>query len=62
MYGAPLRPDQMIAVGDTPRDVEAAHAAGIACIGVGSHHYDVDQLHEAGADIAIASLEQGLPL
>ena len=62
VYGAPLRPDQMIAVGDTPRDVEGAHAAGIACVGVGSHHYDVDQLREAGADIAIASLEDGLPL
>lgn len=62
VYGAALRPDQMIAVGDTPRDVEGAHAAGIACIGVGSHHYGVDQLREAGADIAIASLEDGLPL
>jgi phosphoglycolate phosphatase len=62
VYGAPLEPEQLIAVGDTPRDVQGAHAAGIACIGVGSHHYSVDQLREAGADVAIASLEQGLPL
>ena len=48
-------------MGDTPKDVTGAHAAGIKCVGVGSHHYDVDQLREAGADYAIASLEEGLP-
>ena len=42
--------------------IEAAHAAGIACVAVGSGHFTVDQLREAGADYAIASLEAGLPL
>jgi phosphoglycolate phosphatase len=62
VYGEMLTPAQAIAVGDTPRDVEGAHAAGIACIGVGSHHFSVDELRAAGADYALASLEEKLPL
>jgi len=62
VYGEPVAADQAIVIGDTPRDVEGAHAAGIACVGVGSHHFTVDQLRAAGADYAIASLSEGLPL
>lgn len=61
VYGDPVAPDQAIAVGDTPRDVEAAHAAGIRCVGVASHHNTVEELRAAGADFAIASLAGGLP-
>ena len=62
VYGEPVTPAQAIVVGDTPHDVEGAHAAGIECVGVGSHKFSVDQLREAGADYAIASLTEGLPL
>lgn len=61
-YGAPLQPAQAIVVGDTPHDVEGAHAAGLECVGVASHHYDVDQLRAGGADYVIESLTEGLPL
>lgn len=61
VYGEPVSPDQALVVGDTPHDVEAAHAAGVACVGVGSHHFSAQQLRDAGAEWAIASLEQGLP-
>ena len=61
VYGEPVPAAQAIAVGDTPHDVEGAHAAGIACVGVGSDKFTVDQLREAGADYAIASLVEGLP-
>jgi phosphoglycolate phosphatase len=61
VYGEEVEPEQAFAVGDTPLDVTGAHAAGIECVGVGSHHYDVDQLRQAGADYAIKSLEEGLP-
>jgi phosphoglycolate phosphatase len=61
VFGEEIQPEQAFSVGDTPLDVTGAHAAGIKCVGVGSHHYDVDQLREAGADYAIASLEEGLP-
>jgi len=62
VYGERVTADQALVVGDTPHDVEAAHAAGIACVGVGSHNFSVDQLRAAGADYAIASLTDGLPL
>jgi phosphoglycolate phosphatase len=62
VYGEPLTPAQAIVVGDTPHDVEGAHAAGMACVGVGSHHFNVEQLCDAGADYAIASLQEPLPL
>ena len=39
-----------------------AHAAGIQCVAVVSHHFNVEQLREAGADYAIGSLEEALPL
>jgi phosphoglycolate phosphatase-like HAD superfamily hydrolase len=62
VYGEQVTPEQAVVVGDTPHDVEGAHAAGMACVGVGSHNYTVDQLRAAGADYAIASLAEGLPL
>ncbi len=62
VYGEPVAPGQAIVVGDTPHDVEGAHAAGIACVGVGSDHFSAEQLRDAGADYAIASLREGLPL
>jgi phosphoglycolate phosphatase len=62
VYGEPVSAAQALAVGDTPHDVEGAHLAGIACVGVGSDKYTVDQLRKAGADYAITSLLEGLPL
>lgn len=62
VYGEPVTAAQAVVVGDTPHDVEGAHAAGIQCIGVGSHKFSVTQLRDAGADYAIASLTEGLPL
>jgi phosphoglycolate phosphatase len=62
VYGEPITAEQAMVVGDTPHDVDGAHAAGIACVGVGSHHFTAEQLREAGADYAISSLEEALPL
>jgi phosphoglycolate phosphatase-like HAD superfamily hydrolase len=61
VYGAPLTAEQALVVGDTPHDVDAAHAAGVECVGVASHQYDGDQLRAAGADYVIDSLAEGLP-
>jgi len=47
---------------EAPLDTEGAHAAGIECVGVASHHFSVEQLREAGADYVISSLAEGLPL
>jgi phosphoglycolate phosphatase len=62
VYGAEVPLAQAVAVGDTPLDVSGAHAAGIECIGVGSHHYTAEQLQRAGADYAVSSLADSLPL
>jgi phosphoglycolate phosphatase len=62
VYGEEVTAAQALVVGDTPHDVEGAHAAGIACVGVGAYHFTADQLREAGADYAISSLAEGLPL
>jgi phosphoglycolate phosphatase len=61
VYGAPVAPAEAIVVGDTPHDVESAHAAGLECVGVASHEFDADQLRAAGADYVIESLVEGLP-
>jgi phosphoglycolate phosphatase len=42
--------------------VAAAHAAGVPCVGVASHHYSAEQLRAGGADWVIDSLAEGLPL
>jgi phosphoglycolate phosphatase len=48
--------------GDTPRDVEAGHGAGIRVVGVATGEFTVAELKEAGADAAISSFREGLPL
>ena len=49
-------------IGDTPRDIEAAHAAGCTAIAVATGHYDAAALLAAGADHVLATLEEELPL
>jgi phosphoglycolate phosphatase len=49
-------------VGDTPRDIDAAHAVGCTAIGVATGHYDAAALRAAGADHVLETLEQELPL
>jgi phosphoglycolate phosphatase len=60
--GDSLDIDRCFSCGDTPRDVEAGHGAGIRVVGVATGEYTVEQLLEAGADAAVASLREGLPL
>ena len=60
--GRTLDPDRCFSCGDTPRDVEAGHGAGIRVVGVATGEFTVDELLEAGADAAIRSFSEGLPL
>jgi phosphoglycolate phosphatase-like HAD superfamily hydrolase len=48
--------------GDTPRDIEAGHGAGIRVTGVATGEFTLEELKEAGADAAIGSFCEGLPL
>ena len=60
--GGSVTPADAFVVGDTPHDVAAAHAAGIPCVGVASHHHTAEELKAGGADWVIGSLTEGLPL
>jgi phosphoglycolate phosphatase len=62
VFGKDLDPARCFSIGDTPRDVDAGHFAGIRVTGVATGKYSVKELTEAGADAAIESFEQGLPL
>lgn len=45
-----------VLIGDTVRDVQAAHAAGARVIAVASGHSSVDELQKAGAENVISDL------
>lgn len=56
-----LRPSQVFVIGDTPRDLEAARAAGAVSVGVASGRYSVTELEAAGGDHVLRSLEDPFP-
>jgi beta-phosphoglucomutase-like phosphatase (HAD superfamily) len=60
--GRTLDRDRCLSCGDTPRDIEAGHGAGIRVVGVASGEYTAEELIEAGADAVVHSLVEGLPL
>jgi len=51
-----IAPRDTAYVGDSPLDMEAAHAAGMAAIGVLGGAGDATRLSAAGADRLVASL------
>ena len=53
---------EIFVIGDTPLDIEAAHAAECTAIAVATGHFDADALREAGADHVLETLEEELPL
>jgi len=61
ILGSPLDPQRVLVVGDTPKDIAAAHAANALGVGVASGHYSEEDLREAGADHVLGSLEEDLP-
>jgi phosphoglycolate phosphatase-like HAD superfamily hydrolase len=46
-------PEECYVVGDTPRDVEAAHYAGAIAVGVATGDYTVEQLRATGAEYVL---------
>lgn len=61
IHGHALDAARLLVVGDTPRDIDAAHAAGAIAVGVATGKYSVKALRSAGADHVLASLEEPLP-
>ncbi len=62
MNGRDIEPGEVIVVGDTPLDVDAAKAVGATSLGVASGTYSVDDLRRAGADLVLSSLRERFPL
>jgi phosphoglycolate phosphatase len=62
MLGEDVPNSKIYVIGDTPLDIEAAHAVDCTAIGVATGHYDVDALRAAGADHVLATLKEELPL
>ena len=62
LLGEPLDPREVLVVGDTPHDVDAAHGAGAIAVGVATGHFSREQLRDAGADYVLGSLEEELPV
>ena len=56
-----LLPSQVFVVGDTPRDLDAARAAGAVSIGVATGNYSAEELEAAGGDHVLESLEHPFP-
>jgi phosphoglycolate phosphatase-like HAD superfamily hydrolase len=57
-----LSKDDFIAVGDTPRDVTAAHEAGIRVVSVATGLFDIETLKAAGPEWALPTVASGFPL
>jgi phosphoglycolate phosphatase len=62
MLGRDVPNTDIYVVGDTPLDINAAHAVDCTAIAVATGHYDMDALRAAGADHVLKTLEEELPL
>jgi len=49
--------DRAVIIGDTPLDVDCAHAHGARAIAVATGHYGVDELRATGAELVVETLE-----
>jgi phosphoglycolate phosphatase-like HAD superfamily hydrolase len=61
LHGRDLSRTEVYVVGDTPRDVEAAHAANATAVGVATGHYTVQELRATKADHVLTSLTEPFP-
>jgi phosphoglycolate phosphatase len=55
--GRRLDPRQALIIGDTPRDIEAARAAGVPVLAVATGRFGVEELLARGADRVLPTLE-----
>jgi phosphoglycolate phosphatase-like HAD superfamily hydrolase len=55
--GRPLEPGEALVIGDTPRDVAAARAAGVPVLAVATGRFSQEELARSGADRVLPSLD-----
>jgi phosphoglycolate phosphatase len=54
--GRTLSPREALVIGDTPRDIAGAHAAGCPVLAVATGRFGVEALREEGADLVLPTL------
>lgn len=57
LHQTPVPASRVIVIGDTPLDVDCAHAHGAKCIGVATGPFSKKDLADAGADLVLDTLE-----
>lgn len=62
LHGRRVPSRDVAVIGDTPRDVEAAHAHGCICFAVATGPYSVDELRATSADVVLENLLSPRPL
>ena len=53
----PVSPEETLIIGDTPRDIQAAHENGIRALAVTTGPFSEEELTEADADLILPGLE-----
>jgi phosphoglycolate phosphatase len=61
LLGEKIDLQRTLVVGDTPKDLDAAHGAGCIALGVATGHYSREQLEEAGGDVVLDTLKDPFP-
>ena len=61
LHGRELTRAEVYVIGDTPLDIEAAHAADATAVGVATGHYTAPELRAAQADHVLTSLTEPFP-
>jgi len=56
--GRRVEPAEALVIGDTPRDVAAAHAVGVPALAVATGRFSVEELRACGAEWALPSLDE----
>ena len=49
--------DEILVIGDTPKDVACAHAFGVKCVAVATGNFSEEELVACGADRTVPNLE-----
>jgi phosphoglycolate phosphatase-like HAD superfamily hydrolase len=55
-HGVDIPPERVTLIGDTPLDIEAAHASGARAVAVATGPYTVEELEQAGPEAALEDL------
>jgi phosphoglycolate phosphatase len=58
--GRTLAREEVVVIGDTPKDVAAAHAAGAVAVGVATGGHTIDELRDCGAEYVYPTMAEWL--